>query len=132
MTYSQEQINSAIVYALGKLGVENLKDKQQEAVEAFVNESDTFVSLPTGYGKSLCYSILPLVFDSLRGTTGRSIVICVSPLTALMMDQRRQYAPRGLATEIVTFRRAIKLQITETSPCARVSRKAVCGPETNP
>ena len=29
-----------------------------------------------------------------------------------------------------TFRRAIKLQITETSPCARVSRKAVCGPET--
>ena len=87
MTYSQEQINSAIVYALWNLGVENLKDKQQEAVEAFVNESDTFVSLPTGYGKSLCYSILPLVFDSLRGSTGRSIVICVSPLTALMMGQ---------------------------------------------
>ena len=31
-----------------------------------------------------------------------------------------------------TFRRAIKLQITETSPRARVSRKAVCGPETTP
>ena len=29
-----------------------------------------------------------------------------------------------------TFRRAIKLQITETSPRACVSRKAVCGPET--
>ena len=43
-------------------------------MNAFVNESDTFVSLPTGYGKALCYSILPFVFDSLRGLTGRSIV----------------------------------------------------------
>ena len=29
------------------------------------------------------------------------------------------------------FRRAIKLQITETSPRACISRKAVCGPETS-
>ena len=41
-TYSQEQIDSAIVYALGKLGVENLKNKRLEAVETFVNSSDTF------------------------------------------------------------------------------------------
>ena len=37
----------------------------------------------------------------MRGTFGRPIVICVSPLAVLMLDQRRKYAPRGLATEFV-------------------------------
>ncbi len=40
-----------------RLGYEKLLDKQ---VEAFVGGNDVFVSLPTGYGKSL-------VFDSQRG-----------------------------------------------------------------
>ena len=30
-----------------------LKEKQQEAVEAYMKGNDTFVSLPTGYGKSM-------------------------------------------------------------------------------
>jgi len=28
---------------------------------------DTFVSLPTGYGKSIIFAILPLLFDLLLG-----------------------------------------------------------------
>ena len=44
-----------------------LKDKQVEAVCAFVEGNDTFVALPTGYGKSLIYGILPYVFDKLKG-----------------------------------------------------------------
>ena len=42
--------------------------------------------LPTGSGKSLCYTALPSVFDILRGKDGH-IVIVVSPLVALMKDQ---------------------------------------------
>ena len=44
-----------------------LKEKQQEAVEAFMKGNDTFVSLPTGYGKSMIYAILPSAFDHLNG-----------------------------------------------------------------
>ena len=44
-----------------------LKDKQKEAVEVFMKGNDTFVSLPTGYGKSIIYAILPLAFDHLKG-----------------------------------------------------------------
>ena len=44
-----------------------MKAKQIEAITAFVNGKDTFIVLPTGYGKSLVYAVLPLVFDSLRG-----------------------------------------------------------------
>ena len=37
-----------------------------------------FVSLPTGYGKSLCYDLLLTVFDTLRNRDKESIAIVVS------------------------------------------------------
>ena len=49
------------------LGYEDLKDKQIEAVTTFLDGHDTFVSLPTGYGMSLIYSLLPLAFDKYKG-----------------------------------------------------------------
>ena len=33
------------------------KDKQKEAVEVFMKENDTFVSLQTGYGRSTIYKL---------------------------------------------------------------------------
>ena len=44
-----------------------LKPKQLEAVKSFVSGQDTFVALPTGYGKSVIFAILPLLFDKLLG-----------------------------------------------------------------
>ena len=82
--------------AASKLGISSLKDKQREAITSFVDGHDVFVSLPTGYGKSLCYTLLPLVFDSLRSSDShKSIVLVVSPLTALMIDQKHKYASLG-------------------------------------
>ena len=45
----------------------NLKQKQLEAVLTFLSGNDVFVSLPTGYGKSIIYAILPSVFDKYKG-----------------------------------------------------------------
>ena len=44
-----------------------LKPKQLEAVKYFVLGQDTFVALSTGYGKSVNFAILPLLFDKLLG-----------------------------------------------------------------
>ena len=44
--------------AASKLGISSLKDKQREAITSFVDGHDVFVSLPTGYGKSLCYTLV--------------------------------------------------------------------------
>ena len=66
-----------------------------------MKSNDTFVILPTGYGKSLCYSLLPYIFDSLRRKEDSSIVLCVSPLVSLMIDQKQKFSPRGLSTEFV-------------------------------
>ena len=41
------------------LGYDSLKVEQIAALCAFVGGRDVFVSLPTGYGKSLCYMLLP-------------------------------------------------------------------------
>ena len=70
-----------------KLGYAHLKPEQVAVFNAFVGGRDVFAALPTGYGKSVCFAILPHVFDILRGFSG-SIVLCVSPLTSLMLDQR--------------------------------------------
>ena len=44
-----------------------LKENQRDAIVGFCSGNDVFVSLPTGYGKSLIFAVLPLVFDKIRG-----------------------------------------------------------------
>ena len=52
---------------LGKTGLK-LKEGQYEALKSVVVEGkDTICVLPTGYGKSLIYQILPYVFDFFSG-----------------------------------------------------------------
>ena len=54
--------------------------------------------------ENLCFTLLPWVFDILLGKRNSSIVLCVSPLVSLMIDQRQKYMPRGLSTEFVSHR----------------------------
>ena len=56
----------AMAEAARKMSI-NLKEKQKEAILSFVRGRDTFVSLPTGYGKSIVYGILPMLYDLLLG-----------------------------------------------------------------
>ncbi len=60
-------LDTAIHVVVQRLGLTSLKDKQLDAVRSFAMQQDTFVDLPTGYGKSIIYAILPYVFDKLRG-----------------------------------------------------------------
>ena len=78
------------------LGIKNLKPEQEQAIRKFVEGTDVFVALLTGYRKSLCYIALPLVFDRLRGVHSQSIVLVVSPLIALMKDQIAHCTSWGL------------------------------------
>ncbi len=51
-----------------------LRSKQEEAILAFLQNQDVFISLPTGYSKSLCYSLLPPIYDKLKNVENKSIV----------------------------------------------------------
>ncbi|XP_061186069.1 ATP-dependent DNA helicase RecQ-like [Saccostrea echinata] len=72
-----------------------LKDLQLECLKAVADGKDLFAVLPTGYGKSVLYTVLPkLLWESkvkVRCSTGvehfSSVVIVISPLISLMKDQ---------------------------------------------
>ena len=61
-----DRLNRVIIETAEKIGI-TLKDKQFQAIYSFCLQKDVFVSLPTGYGKSVIYGILPLVFDNIKG-----------------------------------------------------------------
>ena len=52
-------VKTAITESGKQLGYDKLRAKQIEAMTAFVQGNDVFVSLPTGYGKSIIYAALP-------------------------------------------------------------------------
>ena len=65
-----------------------------------------FVCLPTGEGKSLCYSTLSMVFDRLRDCLdlrydSKCITIVVSSLLSLMKDQVANFGRRGVKCVLV-------------------------------
>ena len=67
---SGEMDASCVVRAVANVSSDfniTLKDEQKDAIVNFCEGQDVFVSLPTGFGKSMIYSLLPLVFDKIRG-----------------------------------------------------------------
>ena len=94
-------ISRAIRSSAASIGFSRLKPQQNEVVLQFVKDHDVFVVLPTGYGKSLCYACLPLVFDALKKRFD-SIVIVITPLIAIMKDQVDKYNSLGLKTAYVS------------------------------
>ena len=66
MACPHTDMDNAIATTAHSLGY-LLNPEQRTSIFQFASGSDVFVSLPTGYGKSLCYILLPPVFDLLRG-----------------------------------------------------------------
>ena len=94
--FETSTIDAAVESAFNTLGYERPTDDQVKVIRAFLSGKDVFVMLPTGSGKSLCFVALPLVFDYLRRVAQakkchNSIVVVVSPLTALIKDQVAKY-----------------------------------------
>ena len=89
MAVVEAGFEESLCRALRGLNMENvsLRVQQKEAIRNIVFlRKDTLIILPTGFGKSLIFQLLPFVFDSWLGAK-KSFIFVVSPLNALMRDQ---------------------------------------------
>ena len=80
-----------------------LKPKQREALEHLWNwntlhKQDLIVNLPTGYGKSVIFQMLPelLGMREDRRDIGKSVVLVVCPLNIIQADQQDRLRDLGM------------------------------------
>ena len=78
-----DSLESASIDLVGPLqeyfGFDGFKDQQEYIIRNLLNGKDTFVIMPTGGGKSLCYQLPALISEG--------CALIVSPLIALMKNQ---------------------------------------------
>ena len=65
-----------------KFKIDKLKSKQKKVINAILDGKDVVALLPTGYGKSMCYLVPPMI--------NNKAVIVISPLISLMDDQKEK------------------------------------------
>ena len=59
----EQRVLYAVTAAVQHLGYSYMKPEQFQVVSGIISGKDVFAVLPTGFGKSLCFAGLPIVFD---------------------------------------------------------------------
>ena len=92
-----ERLKSAVEGALTKRNISiALKKEQMECVSSIVDGWDVLAVLPTRYGKSLIFQLLPDIYNYLLHVED-SVVLVISLLNALAHDQIAKLSERGIS-----------------------------------
>ncbi|KAJ7079733.1 P-loop containing nucleoside triphosphate hydrolase protein [Mycena belliarum] len=75
-------------------GIDKFRENQLEAIAATMAGRDTFILMPTGGGKSLCYQLVAILQN--EQTHHAFVTIVVAPLLSLIRDQARGLIALGV------------------------------------
>ena len=99
-TRTREAFDAAIKEVCETFAIEKFHEEQQKAIDLFFDGKDVFVSLPTGYGKSIIFQSIPVIASRLWKKP--CTIFIVSPLKALMQDQVKYLSGLGLKAIVLT------------------------------
>ena len=88
MEPSEDEVSATISEAFQ---LPSVKPEQLQVVVSALKRQDVFAIL-TGFGKSVCFQCLPLLFDQFFPADDPSIVLVVTPLTSIMKDKTTSLA----------------------------------------
>ena len=101
--FADRDIEAAITRVSVSYGYPELKDEQKSILLSFLKGRDVFGCLPTGFGKSVCFLLLPMIYDVLNAKpVGTSAALVIAPLTSLMADQVDSCTSRGISAIAIT------------------------------
>ena len=93
-------------------GYPSFRGDQLDIIKSVINGDDTFVLMPTGAGKSLCYQLPALYLEG--------VAIVVSPLISLMTNQVNALKQNGVRAEFIN-------STLEYSDYKRIEESAISG-----
>ncbi len=91
------------VYLKKYFGYENFRYPQAEIIDSVVSGRDTIAIMPTGFGKSVTFQIPALMLEGLT--------MVISPLIALMEDQKRILLSRNIKADVLNSNLSYEEQI---------------------
>ena len=109
---STERFDKAPVHVITNVvktfdGVDRLSAEQTDSISNFIRRKDVLAVLPTGFGKSLLFQMIPGICYELNNMgypqyPKRPIVIVVCPLNALTECHMKELKQRGISCTCVS------------------------------
>lgn len=93
-------------------GKEHFRGNQKNIIDCVMQGKDSFVLMPTGGGKSLCYQIPAICLEGLG--------VVISPLIALMQDQVVALKAKNIEAEFLN-------STLDDERCEKIIKKALSG-----
>lgn len=119
-----EKLNKELYKNLKEVfGYDEFKDNQEAIIKNIMQGKNTFVIMPTGGGKSLCYQLPAMMQEGLA--------IIISPLIALMKDQVDQLRSKGVKASLLNSTLSQKIiQETKQEVLSGDTKLLYVAPET--
>lgn len=90
-----EAVSATVKALFPRIG--SLKQQQEEAIFQFIQRRDVFAVLPTGWGKSLIFQVVPTLCSYLHNKgLDKAILLVVCPLNSLVASHIKELDSLGI------------------------------------